>query len=372
MKRTARRYFRALSLPTVLALSQLALPSALAASPTTEGEGSVFLLQYRKGMRFAQKEAWEDAIYAFQAAYDARSRPHPELLLYIAKAHLRLSQGGEALKFYAQFVAASSSPTEAQRQEVKIGMARAQALMESQAGRNKSRQIDEDEEDPASSTPGRRSTTRSVPKKEAQDASATKEETATSRDEHAKPTAPPEKTVRAVITGRKANIPYTVGVGSGDRLCTAPCELEVPPGPSTVTVSGPGSKQFQQSLAFPGVPFKMTVQHFTLSRAIAGPILIALSGVFLAGGVLINVAGRGSSAGSDAGAIAGAVPLYLHGAVFFFVGLGQLAAIKRNSIDIQPLAGTQAARPSPVRLASISVLPSASGRGAVASLGFRF
>jgi hypothetical protein len=162
-------------------------------------------------------------------------------------------------------------------------------------------------------------------------------------------------------------MPYTVSVGSGEQLCTAPCELRVPSGPTTVTVSGPGDKQFQRPVSLPGVPFKMTVQHFTLSRAIAGPILILLSGAFLGGAMPLSF-----SRDSSGGAIGGAIPLYLHAGVFFFVGLGQLAAIKRSSIDIQPLAGTLASRPAPLRLTNLSVLPSTNGKGAVASVGFRF
>lgn len=363
-----------LSLPLSLALclSQGISSPALAASGGEEAEGSLFFTQYKKGMRLAQRQQWEDAIEAFQTAYDARSKPHPELLLYIAKAHLKLNQGGPALKFYALFVAASSSPTEAQRHEVKVGMARAQAMLESQPARA-AKNSGGDSDDSLSTDSGRSGIANPAKKKES--SAQQKSDSEPESDKPAsipEPAAPPaEKTVRAVITGRKANMPYTVSVGSGERLCTAPCEMKVPPGPTTVTVSGPGGKQFQRQVSLPSVPFKMTVQHFTLNRAISGPILILLSGAFLGGALPLTFI-RDYSGTVSGGAIAGAMPLYLHAAVFFFVGLGQLAAIKRNSIDIQPLAGPLASRPSPLRFANLSVVPSENGKGAVASVGFRF
>jgi hypothetical protein len=358
-----------LSLPLCLALclGQGISSPAIAATPAEEGEGSLFLAQYKKGMRLVQRQQWEDAVEAFQSAYDARSKPHPELLLYIAKAYLKLNQGGPALKFYAQFVAASPSPTEAQRHEVKTGMARAQAMLESQPARSaKSPVVNSDDDsgtDSGRTSAAAQKKESSTPQKSDSEPESDKPASATES-----PAPPAAKTVRAVITGRKANIPYTVSVGSGERLCTAPCEMQVPSGPTTVTVSGPGEKQFQRQVSLPGVPFKMTVQHFTLSRAIAGPILLLLSGAFLGGALPLTLTG-GSSSG---GALGGAIPLYLHAGVFFFVGLGQLAAIKRNSIDIQPLAGPLAARPFPLRLANLSVAPSENGKGAVASVGFRF
>lgn len=365
-----------LSLPLclTLCLGQGVSAPAFAASSADEGDSSLFLSQYKKGMRLAQRQQWEDAIEAFQTAYDVRSKAHPELLLYIAKAHLRLGQGGPALKFYAQFISASPAPTEAQRHEVKAGMTRAQGLIERQAAQTAKRQTTEDEDSSATPTADRRavssSLTNSVTKSEDRgpQKSESSTESAKALDTTDPAAAPAEKTVRAVVTGRKANIPYTVSVNPGDKLCTAPCEMPVPSGPTTVTVSGPGSKQFQRQVSLPGVPFKMTVQHFTLSRAIAGPILILLSGAFLGGALPLHFSGGGSSGG----AIAGAIPLYLHAGVFFFVGLGQLAAIKRNSIDVQPLAGSLASRPAPLRLSNLSVVPSENGKGAVASVGFRF
>lgn len=367
-----------LSLPLFLALSLShgIFSAALAASGEGESEDSLFFTQYKKGMRLVQRQQWEDAIDAFQTAYDARSKPHPELLLYIAKAHLKLNQGGPALKFYAQFIAACSSPTEAQRHEVKVGMARAQAMLESQPGRTAKSPVGNNEDDysPDSErsglpTPARKGEVSAQQRLDSESESA-KPASATASTA-ASAAASAEKTVRAVITGRKTSMPYTVSVGSGERLCTAPCELQVPPGPTTVTVSGPGGKQFQRQVSLPSVPFKMTVQHFTLSRAIAGPILILLSGAFLGGAIPLTFVhdypGRVSS-----GALAGAIPLYLHAGVFFFVGLGQLAAIRRNSIDIQPLAGPLASRPSPLLFSNLSVAPSENGKGAVASVGFRF
>lgn len=374
MYRTLWKTTLSLTLSLALCLSQGIPSSTLAAPVADEGEGSLFTTQFKKGMRLVQRQQWEDALEAFQTAYDARTKPHPELLLYIAKAHLKLGQGGSALKFYAQFVTAAPSPTEAQRHEVRVGMARAQAMLEAKPSQIAQSTVvhssDESVSDGSASaamTLARKTESSARPKSDA-NTESDKPMNTTPVDPT---TASTEKTVRAVIIGRKHNMPYTVSVGSGERLCTAPCEMQVPSGPKMVTVSGPGNKQFQQGLALPGVPFKMTVQHFTLSRVIAGPLLILLSGAFLGGAIPLSITPFRNASDREA-AIAGSIPLYVHAGVFFFVGIGQLAAIKRNSIDIQPLAGPMAFRPSPLRLANLSVAPSENGKGAVASVGFRF
>lgn len=357
------------SLFLALCLSSATTSPAVAAGAADEADGSLFVTKFRMGMLMAQRQSWQDAIEAFQAAYNSRSQPHPELLLYIAKAHLKLSQGDLALKFYSQFVAACSSPTEAQWHEVKVGMARAQELIDSRPSPVTNRQAihREGTRGSSSQTSDQESESTTPPNSEPQSDSDNPTTTI-------KPAVGSDnRKVLASIAGHNPNMPYAVTIGRGDQNCTAPCELTVSPGQALVTVSGPGGRSFQRTVSLPRTPFKMSVQHFVLSRAIAGPILIALGGLFLGGGLAIHLAGSSSSASDDnAVAFAGAMPLYLHAGAFLVTGVAQLFTIGRNSIDIQPLAGPLASRPSPLRFANLSVVPSENGKGAVASVGFRF
>jgi TolA-binding protein len=335
------------------------LTTTAQAEPSDSKNESAFMQHYRQAMRLAKEEDWTGAIAAFQRAYDARETPRPEIHLYIARAHLNLSHGSEALAAYRRFLRESKTPKPAQLSEVNRGMSRAQELIELQTQRERlqaqesalaARAADARPENP-------RSAKASGAEDNAEGPPSPRAATQPGKD----PAEPAAAGHKVTVRARNPKNIYTLGVGA-DSVCTSPCQLKVPAGPTTVTVTGPGTKQFQRNVLFPNGPSQIHVQHFTLSRAIAGSVLLALSVPFWVEGVLLLVKSDLIFAGV----------LTLHGAVFSGVGIGQLASIKRNSVEIQPLSGSLALGSSSLRLANLDLSPTPDRKGAVASATLRF
>lgn len=331
------------------------------ADKSVDREASAFMKHYKRAMKLVGSDDWEAAIEEFQAAYDSRTTPRPEMHLYIAKSYVKLGSGAESMKYYRRFLAEAKSMTDSQRQELQDGMREAEVLIEGQARRREIKAREAGRLEARSSVVEAASNT---PAKEQAGATATGGDSAQNRE---KKEESPNQTYKILVSGRKRSIPYSVNIGESENLCTAPCELRAAAGPTVVTVSGPGSKQFQKEVTLPSSPAQMQVQHLTLSRAIAGPILFVLGAGLIGGGSAFL-----SDYGVRSGGIIASPIMLLHGAVFFFVGLGEMAAIKRSSIRIQPIGGTLAAAPGSLRLAGLDLSPTPDRKGAVASAMIRF
>lgn len=346
---------------------------AQAAARQSEGDAT-FMLHYRRAMELVKQEDWDAAIGEFRRAYDARATPRPELHLYIGKAYLYQGNGSEALASYLRFMRESKSPSPSQLAEVRSGTKRAQELIELQTRRERleareqalgSRSVTAE---PRRELSSRTDSARSG--RVDDDDDTTSEPNRSAVAPHGDSTSAANQNV--LVTGRNRDIAYTVTVGQ-DKTCTAPCKLSVPAGPALVTVTGPGTKQFRREVVFPSGPSTMAVQHLTLSRAIAGPLLVTLSIPFLVGGSLtLGSISRSSDLFSTVGLSSLGGFQLLHAAVFFFTGIGQMAAIKRSRIELQPLGTSVASRPTSLRLAGLDLAPSTSGKGVVAQALFRF
>ncbi len=365
-----------------LMLTCLGIP-AWAANPVAVSKDSAFMKQYRRAMKLAKQEDWDEAVDAFKAAYEAQPTERPEIHLYIARAYVKLEQGSDALKYYSRFLREAKNMTPSQRIEMESGMREAQALIEEGIRRRERRTREAGREESLAlasvssrtSLPGSRvSPLRPLPEEPSESSPQRGEKTATDPPRSTTPT------YKVELSGRKPQTPYLVHVSTGaeeaNSVCTTPCSMRALAGPARMTVTGPGSKQFEQEVMLPAGPSRVRVQHFTLSRTIAGPILIALSAPFVAGGTLLLTDSRSLSSG----AIFGATPLLLHGVVFFFTGLGQLASIKRNHIDIQSIGGTppgggsmatRATEPA-LQLANVSLSPATDRKGITTAVTFRF
>lgn len=135
---------------------------------------------------------------------------------------------------------------------------------------------------------------------------------------------------------------YVVTTGSADS-CTAPCTLHVPAGVTVIDVRGPASKNFRREIVIPSGPAQVTVQHFTLSRVIAGTILtvIGLPLAAMGGWLLTN---PGGSDFFNEEMITGGV-IGAHGLAFTIAGITQLATIRRNKADVVSLGSRLALIP---------------------------
>lgn len=109
-----------------------------------------------------------------------------------------------------------------------------------------------------------------------------------------------------------------------------------------IGVNGPGTKHFEKQISIPQGSSQVRVQHFTLSRVIAGPILTVLGVPFLATG--LNYLYYYKNGYSDENGIVGAV-LGLHGLTFTVAGLVQLGTIRTNKAEVRSL--TPAPIPQP-------------------------
>lgn len=331
------------------------------AAPHKVDASSAFSHHYRLAMQKVNAESWEDAIVEFQRAYEVRETPRPELHLYIARAQLRLLRGQQALDAYQRFLNEVKEPKPEQMKAVTTGIAQAKEQIELQLQRERLTA-----QEAALTARGRQQQSEHAEKVDDAGKGQTAKAAETNRatDETVRPAEQ-----KVAVMARNGKTSYTVAVGT-DAMCTVPCQLRALPGEQQVTVMGPGTKRFQRSAIFPTGPSQLQVQHFTLSRAIAGPILLALSAPFLAGGALTL---KGASDHQiDPAAIAGSSTLFLHGAVFFLTGIGQLAAIKRNSISVVPIGVKVAARASSPQLTNFSIAPLTERKGVLASASFRF
>ena len=355
--------------------------NAWAGDTSTSTKYTAFMKQYRRAMKLAKQEEWDDAVEAFKAAYESQPTERPEIHLYIAKAYVKLGEGKDALKYYGRFLREAKTMTPAQRAELDQGMKDAQLLLEEGAKRRERRAREAGKEEALGMSRTNISQTVTQPLGGGVDGGSTGSDAAVVRqDVQPSVTSLPASTTpnyKVEAQGRNRGMHYSVHISTGTEMensvCSTPCTLRAPAGPALVTVSGPGSKQFEKEVTLPPAPSRLQVQHFTLSRAIAGPILLALSSGFLAGGVLLLTFDRSLSSGS----IFGATPLLLHGTVFFFTGIGQLASIKRNSVNVLPLGSLGSTLPahasgSRIQLSSVSLSPTADRKGMTAGLSFRF
>lgn len=183
----------------------------------------------------------------------------------------------------------------------------------------------------------------------------------------AKPVAP--LTMPVTVVPRKPRNAYVVTLG---RLqsCTTPCSLQALPGPQGITVAGPGSKIFTKEITIPNVASQVVVQHFTLSRVIAGPILTVL-GIGFAGGAayfFVKEPFQQPSIDYTLGSL-----LAIHATVFTIVGLVQLGTIKTNRASVIGLGQVSALPPPPrLRLMAAGIVPTQDRTGAVGGLTFAY
>lgn len=149
----------------------------------------------------------------------------------------------------------------------------------------------------------------------------------------APPPSPEDPGVPVVIVPSNPKFTYVATLGPG-QSCTTPCTVRALPGRTSISISGPGDKYFQDGITIPNSSTQIAVQHFTLSRAISGPILLTLGAGALAGGALWL--SRGSipilSSSLDTGL---AVFTLAHGVAFVAAGIGELARIKRNRVEVR-------------------------------------
>lgn len=298
---------------------------------------------------------------ALAAAREAQTYPSPrrgELHILIGKALLGLGQADAAVQEFERYLAEESSPSPESLREVRKGLAAARRLRTKATGTPRT-----PEHPTAAGTPAPHAADQTpLPKPEGTPEKSPVQRTAS------------EQAYPMQFFGRNPSAAYSVAASAEDS-CVTPCAMRLPAGPATVTVTGPGSKQFSKEILLPATSAQVRVQHFTLSRAIAGPILFVLGTGFLAGGGigLASAFNRGTGNDTlDATLFGLSVPLLLHGVVFFFTGIGQMATIKRNSIEIRPLSiGGGPLSPRP-RITSALLGPTNDLRGMMGGLAVRF
>jgi hypothetical protein len=148
------------------------------------------------------------------------------------------------------------------------------------------------------------------------------------------PLPPPPIGSKVSFVPRDGDTGYIITSSSG-QTCSTPCSMLINPGHALIGVNGPGSKHFEKQIVVPQGPSQVTVQHFTLSRVIAGPILTVLGIPFLAAGAnFLYYYGNGY--GQDNG-VAAAV-LGIHGLAFTISGLVQLGTIKTNRAEVRRMS----------------------------------
>lgn len=149
----------------------------------------------------------------------------------------------------------------------------------------------------------------------------------------APPPPPGEPTVPVAIVPFNPKFTYVATLGQGQG-CATPCTVHAVPGQTTISVSGPGTKFFRESIVIPNIPTQIAVQHFTLSRVISGPILLTFGLAALAGGGLWLSSSLYSSFSSSL-EVGTAGFTVLNGIAFFAAGIGELARIKGNRAEVR-------------------------------------
>lgn len=143
--------------------------------------------------------------------------------------------------------------------------------------------------------------------------------------------APPAE---VAFLARNPAVPYQIAIGTA--TCITPCKLTIPSGPVNVAVAGP--RTFNKELILPAGPSRVTVQHLTLSRVIAGSILTGLSIPFLTAGSEFVIWGEDDDILWDDATVVGSL-LVAHGIAFFVAGVVELALIKTNKLALVPMPG---------------------------------
>lgn len=152
----------------------------------------------------------------------------------------------------------------------------------------------------------------------------------------APPPPPGEPTVPVAIVPSNPKFTYVATLAQGQG-CTTPCTVHAVPGRTSISVSGPGDKYFQEAITIPNVGTQIVLQHFTLSRAISGPILLTFGAGALAGGALLFNRSNSPIVSSSLD-IGFATFTLMNGVAFVAAGIGELARIKRNRVDVRSSA----------------------------------
>lgn len=190
------------------------------------------------------------------------------------------------------------------------------------------------------------------------------------------PPPPPGTPVFPVaFVPRSTGNSYVVTTAVG-QSCTTPCTLPLPPGDIPVSVSGPGSNVFHESVQIPTVPSQVTVQHFTTGRLVGGIVvavlglpLIAVGTIYLANPLSLPrevLPETRDQANAIGGALLGA------GGALTLAGIITAAFTKTNRAEVRalsPFSPRMAARP---RLLGAGIAPTSDRSGAVAGLAFSY
>ena len=136
-----------------------------------------------------------------------------------------------------------------------------------------------------------------------------------------------------------------------------------------ISVAGPGSKFFRSELTLPNSPAQVTVQHFTLGKAIGGAIALAYGmPSLIASGIATNDRIRD---GNTLEAIAYG-SLAFTGASSALSAIITLATIKLNRASVDRMGQISALPKSKLRFLASGITPTADRTGAVAGLHFSF
>jgi UV excision repair protein RAD23 len=147
-------------------------------------------------------------------------------------------------------------------------------------------------------------------------------------------------------------------VTAGAASCTAPCSLEVAPGPAHLVVEPPSGGRYGVDVAIPATPSEVQVNCAGAAPYVWGPLAIAGGAGMVALGVV--VIRQSSSSDAEAGAAAG-LGLGL-GAGAIGLGIYGIAVARTCRARVVPAGTTKAVRSRvAVRLVSAGLAPRVDG-----------
>jgi len=190
------------------------------------------------------------------------------------------------------------------------------------------------------------------------------------------PPPPGEPSLPVAFVPRSAGDAYVVTLSSG-QSCATPCTLQLPPGNQVLSVSGPGSRRFQEPVHLPSEPAQVTVQHFTTGRLVGGIILAAIGIPLIAVGSIYLGDPRPylppalQPENSQQADIIGGV-LVGGGAALTLGGIVSLALIKTNRAEVHALRSVSPKMAFHPRLLAPGIAPTADRSGAMASVALAF
>jgi hypothetical protein len=122
------KHSRSVAIVALLSLvSGLAAPSASAQAPAADPTLAAAHARFEEGVRFFDKQQFENARAAFLQAYALHK--HPAVLINLAQSSLRAGHTLEADRFFTRYLRESSALTPAQRAEAEKGLAEARAKL---------------------------------------------------------------------------------------------------------------------------------------------------------------------------------------------------------------------------------------------------